>query len=120
HAPRCGLTPTRPLSAGVAGPPEQPTRSVSRHSEERRCMVRFEDSGEDSGKRPPYPLHRQTILIVEDQSVQAEMLTRLLGPEGLDIDVVDNGEAALQAVARRPPDLVLLDVVLPGLDGVEI
>jgi putative two-component system response regulator len=69
---------------------------------------------------PPDARGRQTVLIVEDQSVQASLLTRLLRDDDLVIEVVENGEAALQRVERRPPDLVLLDVMLPGLNGIEI
>src|SRR5262249_27871469 len=81
-------------------------------------MVRFEPG--DPEAHAVHPSGRETVLIVEDQSVQANVLTRLLRDEDLVIEVVENGEAALLAVERRPPDLVLLDVVLPGLNGIEI
>src|SRR5262245_22516921 len=83
-------------------------------------MVRFDGGETEVNARPVCLSRRQTVLIVEDQVLQAEQLTRLLNTDGLVIDVVEAGEAALEAVAKRPPDLVLLDVVLPGLTGFEI
>jgi putative two-component system response regulator len=65
-------------------------------------------------------LSRQAVLIVDDESACAHRLARLLSDEGLDTHVVPNGEAALQSVDQHPPDIVLLDVGLPGLNGFEI
>jgi DNA-binding response OmpR family regulator len=62
----------------------------------------------------------QTVLIVEDQPTFADALARLLTSEGLSTDVVLDGESALRSVDRRPPDIVLLDVGLPGLSGLEV
>jgi putative two-component system response regulator len=59
-------------------------------------------------------------LIVDDQSACANMLARLLRTEGLATRIVLNGEAALQSVDQNPPDIVLLDVGLPGLNGFEV
>jgi len=62
----------------------------------------------------------QTALIVEDQPTFAAALARLLTSEGLTTDVVVDGESALRSVDDRPPDIVLLDVGLPGLSGLEV
>jgi putative two-component system response regulator len=62
----------------------------------------------------------QTALIVEDQPAFADDLARLLNSEGLATDVVLDGESALRSVDDRPPDIVLLDVGLPGLSGLEV
>lgn len=61
-----------------------------------------------------------SILIVEDEQHLAEGLRFNLEAEGYDTDVVDNGEGALDRLAERPADLVLLDVMLPGKDGFQV
>jgi len=60
------------------------------------------------------------ILIVDDEAQNVEVLSRLMIRLGYDIQTASNGESALEAVARERPDLVLLDVNMPGLDGVEV
>jgi two-component system response regulator RegX3 len=60
------------------------------------------------------------ILVVEDEKSLSEPLAYLLRREGYDVSVVDNGISAIQAVESNPPDLMLLDVMLPGLSGTEV
>ncbi|MCX7803958.1 MAG: sigma-54 dependent transcriptional regulator [Planctomycetota bacterium] len=60
------------------------------------------------------------ILIVEDDAALAELLAFQLRREGYDTAVVGTGEQALALVAASPPDLVLLDIMLPGTDGVAV
>jgi len=60
------------------------------------------------------------ILIVEDEAEIADYLRRGLIFEGFTVEVVDDGLAALAAARERPPDLVILDLMLPGLDGLEV
>jgi len=61
-----------------------------------------------------------TILVVEDEKSLSEPLAYLLRREGYDVSVVDNGPAAVSAVESSPPDLMLLDLMLPGLAGTEV
>lgn len=63
---------------------------------------------------------RQRILVVDDDASLAEMLTIVLRGEGFDTAVVGDGTQALTAVHELRPDLVLLDLMLPDLDGLEI
>lgn len=63
---------------------------------------------------------RGTILIVEDSQVQAELLRRTLHQNGYVPTVAHDGRAALVAVRRRRPDLVLTDIEMPNLDGYEL
>lgn len=60
------------------------------------------------------------ILIVEDEEALSDPLAFLLGREGFQTVVVDNGLDALPAFEREGADLVLLDVMLPGMPGTEV
>jgi DNA-binding response OmpR family regulator len=60
------------------------------------------------------------VLIVEDESEIAGYLRRGLAFEGYSVEIAENGLAALAAARERPPDLVVLDVMLPGVDGLEV
>lgn len=60
------------------------------------------------------------ILVVEDEAMVAEVVERYLRREGYDVDVAHDGYAALEAFQRLAPDLVILDVMLPGIDGLEV
>ncbi|MEZ5098237.1 MAG: response regulator transcription factor [Thermoleophilia bacterium] len=59
------------------------------------------------------------LLIVEDEAAVRQALERALEAEGYDLTLVEDGAAALEAVASDPPDLILLDVMLPVVDGLE-
>lgn len=60
------------------------------------------------------------ILVVDDDQDMAAFLARLLKAEALSVDTVFDGASALSSVASRPPDLILLDVMLPDMNGFEI
>jgi len=60
------------------------------------------------------------ILVVEDDRPVAAMLERVLGTEGYDVDVAGDGNEALRRARERPFDLVVLDLMLPGLDGIAV
>lgn len=62
----------------------------------------------------------QKILIVEDDEDTAEVVCTLLETAGFDAVSVDHGEAALQQIADTTPDLVLLDLNLPDMHGIEV
>ncbi len=60
------------------------------------------------------------ILIVEDEQIVAEVVDRYLRHDGFDTLLVADGNDALQALDRFMPDLIVLDLMLPGLDGLEV
>ena len=60
------------------------------------------------------------ILIVEDDRDIAELVQRYLVRAGHAVDVLGNGSLALPFIASRGPDLVILDLMLPGMDGFEV
>ncbi len=61
-----------------------------------------------------------SVLIVEDEANILLSLEFLLGKEGYAVTTAGDGAAALRALEAQPPDLVLLDVMLPGIDGFEL
>jgi two-component system, OmpR family, response regulator MtrA len=64
--------------------------------------------------------HRGRVLVVDDDSSLSEMLTIVLRGEGFESRVCSTGERALGAVREFRPDIVLLDLMLPGKDGVDV
>lgn len=62
----------------------------------------------------------KTILVVDDEETIREVLRRYLEREGYRVVEAANGESALEAIDREEPALVVLDLMLPGVDGLEI
>ena len=60
------------------------------------------------------------VLVVEDEPSFSEPLAFMLRREGFDVTVADNGPAAITSFDRQKPDLVLLDLMLPGMSGTEV
>ncbi|MEU6822846.1 response regulator transcription factor [Streptomyces atriruber] len=60
------------------------------------------------------------VLVAEDDEKQAELVRRYLEREGHEVAVVHDGSAALAEVRRRLPDLLILDVMMPGTDGLAV
>src|SRR5688500_5514513 len=63
---------------------------------------------------------RGYVLVVEDDRAIAKFLARLLAQDGHQVAVAHTGDEALARVAAHPPDLVLLDLGLPGMGGLEV
>jgi signal transduction histidine kinase len=64
-------------------------------------------------------LQSQTILIVDDNSTNLEVLSETLTRSGFQVSVAIDGESAIEQVKYHPPALVLLDIMMPGIDGFE-
>jgi DNA-binding response OmpR family regulator len=62
----------------------------------------------------------ERVLIIEDESSIAGFLRRGLLYEGYEVEVAADGEFGLAAARDRPPDAVILDILLPGIDGIEV
>jgi len=62
----------------------------------------------------------QSLLVVEDESDIAELLRHVFSKEGFQVEVAHSGLSALEVLRREPPDLVVLDWMLPELSGIEV
>jgi two-component system OmpR family response regulator len=65
-------------------------------------------------------LNMHRILVVDDEPSITDAVSTSLRYEGFDVEVADTGRAALASAQERPPDLIVLDVMLPDLDGLEV
>ena len=63
---------------------------------------------------------QRRVLVVDDEPMVVDVLRRYLLRDGFTVDVARDGAAALTAAAQQPPDMVILDLMLPGLDGLEV
>lgn len=60
------------------------------------------------------------VLVVDDDAPSVKMISFLLREEGYEVNSADNGVAALDSIERETPDLVILDVMMPQMDGFEV
>lgn len=63
---------------------------------------------------------KKRVLVVEDDALLGKVLEERLKAEGLDVLNVENGLEALDSVKKYKPHIILLDLILPGLDGFEV
>jgi two-component system phosphate regulon response regulator PhoB len=78
------------------------------------------DAIRDHGGVKPMSGMKPKILIVEDETAVVTLLRYNLEHQGFEVDAVSDGEEALVAIEENPPDLVLLDWMLPQLSGIEV
>jgi len=95
----------------------------------------FRDAGDDPPPRgtdpgkasrplrpPPEPIvpGSVSLLVVDDNELNRDMLSRRLGSRGFQVEVAEDGQSALDKMEAREFDLVLLDVMMPGLSGIDV
>jgi CheY-like chemotaxis protein len=81
----------------------------------------LEDAGREFNVRSMQaPQESPHILLVDDADLNLELISGYLQGFDLELETASNGTEAFEAIDRRQPDLVLLDVMMPGLDGFEI
>jgi DNA-binding response OmpR family regulator len=68
----------------------------------------------------PGPIPSPTVLVIEDEATIAQAVAARLRSEGFAVEVAGDGPAGVDACTRLAPDLVVLDLMLPGLDGIEV
>jgi DNA-binding response OmpR family regulator len=68
----------------------------------------------------PVPLAKPRVLVIEDDPHVSEVVGRYLGREGFEVRVEVDGAAGLAEAMRSPPDVIVLDVMLPSMSGLEV
>jgi DNA-binding response OmpR family regulator len=63
---------------------------------------------------------RASVLVVDDDAINRELLSHVLNQEGHSVIAVEDGSGALEVLERKPVDIVLLDIRMPGMDGYEV
>ena len=63
---------------------------------------------------------KETILVIEDEQLSRELVHKVLTRQGYEVILAASGQEGLQQIARSRPDLVILDVMMPGIDGYEV
>jgi signal transduction histidine kinase/DNA-binding response OmpR family regulator len=120
-----GLTLVRRLVEMHGGSVSVSSAGVGRGSE---FVVRLPLAAGDEAALPtddgrvdePADERPKRVLVVDDNVDAARILSRLLTAGGHHVDVAHDGQAALEIARERPPDVVLLDIGLPGMDGYEV
>jgi DNA-binding response OmpR family regulator len=73
-----------------------------------------------AGDEPEVDDQLRRILVVDDDPTVADVVRRYLQRDGFAVELVEDGETALKRALADPPDLVVLDLMLPGLSGLEV
>jgi CheY-like chemotaxis protein len=60
------------------------------------------------------------VLLVDDNPINLELMTILLESEGFEVEPVEDAEISLQRIRQNPPDLLVVDVQLPGMSGLDL
>jgi len=60
------------------------------------------------------------VLVIEDSKIDADIVKDLLEKEGIEVDVATNGEGGVKKAKEMKPDLIVLDLMLPDIDGYEV
>ncbi len=68
----------------------------------------------------PISNQKNKVLVVEDEKVMADMLQRTLEDAGFDVLRAEDGGSALSVAFESHPDIILLDIMLPGMDGLTV
>lgn len=64
-------------------------------------------------------MHKKKILFVDDEPVVLRLMKTRLESRGFEVDTADNGIAAIEKAEAHRPDVILLDIIMPGIDGFE-
>jgi putative two-component system response regulator len=63
---------------------------------------------------------QSTVMVVDDNRVNLCLMEAMLTPEGYSVTLYDSGEQCLASVLEKAPDVILLDIMMPGLDGIQV
>jgi len=70
--------------------------------------------------KEPERVSKARILVVDDDTIVQQFLTEVLGEEGHEVEIVENGDDALERIDSEDYDVILLDIKLPGMSGIEL
>lgn len=104
---------------GRGSRPPQALASTGARSDRPSSMLVEHVPRSERLRRPPVPL-RGSVLIVDDEFGLAELISEILTDRGYSTTIAINGELGLAAVEEAAPDLILLDVMMPVVDGAEM
>lgn len=110
------------LSQGRREPTVRVTGWPLSPAELRQLTRELADRPPPSGETQPAPLlleERRHALVVDDNVVNQMVATGMLQALGFEVDTASDGEEAIDTCLRQPPDLVLMDLHMPGMDGLE-
>ena len=62
----------------------------------------------------------KTILVIEDNNLNAKLLEDIFTAKGYKVKIAENGEDGLEMVKKKKPDIILMDIQLPGMSGYEL
>ncbi|MGH7914698.1 MAG: response regulator [Candidatus Binataceae bacterium] len=74
----------------------------------------------DQSDPPSAAEYRPSVLVVDDESVIADTLTEILNRSGYAAIAAYDGESAMESALLKPPEMLITDVVLPGMNGIEL
>lgn len=97
--------------------PEQPTLTRSLTTDEAALSLMGPDG---DGEPSPQSSRRATILVVDDNEIMRTLLTRVLERAGFEVIVAVDGQQGLERFCERTVQLVLTDVVMPRMDGIQL
>ncbi|MEO8806528.1 MAG: response regulator [Burkholderiaceae bacterium] len=60
------------------------------------------------------------VMLVDDNAMNVELVSFVLGNEGFEVETASHADAALARITAAPPELILMDIQLPGMDGLEL
>ncbi len=103
----------RPAPGGAKPAPGAPKPSAE-------SRVRREPEVPKPKPRQTRPGHQAKVLVVEDSTVSRKVITNTLAKKGFQIAEAEDGFQALAQLGNEKPDLVLLDLILPGMDGYKV
>ncbi len=110
--PRPIVLPTTPLTAAANGE-GQPPNGQSPAGQPPDGQAADAPSGNGNGSHP-------SVLVVDDDEINRHVVANFLGLEAYNVLEAENGEAALAMMRDTPPDLVLLDIMMPRMNGYEV
>src|SRR5256885_8346961 len=77
-------------------------------------------NSEAAGAAETIGVARAQILVVDDDRAFCETIARCLAQRGYDVVCADGGESAAEAIAEQKPDLIVTDMIMPGMDGIDL